>query len=67
MESDRILCIQETLRDLREDAALLRLTVLGARGHMDRLTRDCLIRLSDYLGQHVNGICALCRERNRIT
>lgn len=66
-DSVRLECIQETLRDLREDSALLRLTVLGARGRMDRLTRDCLIRLSDYLEQHVNDICVLCREHSRIT
>lgn len=64
-DSVRSECIQETLRDLREDTALLRLTVLGTRGHMDRLTRDCLIRLIDYLGQHVNDICVLCRDRSR--
>ena len=55
-------CIQEALQDLQEDAALLRLSVLGAQGFMDELTRTCLLRLTDYLKQHVNDICVLCKE-----
>ena len=55
-------CIQEALQDLQEDAALLRLSVLGPQGFMDELTRTCLLRLTDYLKQHVNDICVLCKE-----
>ena len=53
-------CVQETLRDLQEDAALLRLSILGSEGSIDGLTRTCLLRLTDYLTQHVNDICVLC-------
>ena len=55
-------CLQETLQDLREDAALLRLALLGARVSIDRLTLDCLLRLSDYLNQHVDDLRVLCRQ-----
>ena len=53
-------CIQETLQDLQEDAALLRLSILGTQASVDELTRICLLRLTDYLDQHVNDICVLC-------
>ena len=53
-------CILETLQDLREDASLLRLCILGLQDSVDELTRVCLLRLTDYLNQHVNDICVLC-------
>lgn len=53
-------CILETLQDLREDASLLHLCILGLQGSVDELTRVCLLRLTDYLNQHVNDICVLC-------
>jgi len=53
-------CIQEVLQDLQEDAALLRLAVLGMARSTDKLTLSCLLRLSDYLNQHVNDIRVLC-------
>ena len=53
-------CIQETLQDLQEDAALLRLALLGIAHSTDKLTLACLLRLSDYLNQHVNDIRILC-------
>jgi len=55
-------CIEETLQDLREDVALLQLALLGAQAAIDRLTLHCLLRLSDYLKQHVDDICTLCRQ-----
>lgn len=55
-------CIQETLQDLQEDAALLRLAVLGMARSTDKLTLACLLRLSDYLNQHVNDIRILCDQ-----
>ena len=55
-------CIQETLQDLQEDAVLLRLSILGTANTVDELTRTCLLRLTDYLTQHVNDICVLCEK-----
>ena len=52
-------CLQETLQDLREDAALLNLALLGARVSIDDLTLACLLRLTDYLDQHIKDIWAL--------
>ena len=52
--------IQETLQDLREDVALLQLALLGAQAAIDRLTLSCLLRLSDYLKQHVRDLEVLC-------
>ncbi len=54
-------CIEETLQDLQEDIALLRLALLGAQVSIDPLTHSCLLRLADYLKQHVDDICVLCR------
>ena len=54
--------LREALQDLREDAALLRLALLGARVSIDRLTLDCLLRLSDYLNQHVDDLRVLCGQ-----
>ena len=53
-------CIQETLQDLQEDAALLRLSILSTKNAVDDLTRTCLLRLIDYLNQHIHDICVLC-------
>jgi len=58
-------CLSETLRELQEDAQLLRLALLASRPTADGLTLDCLLRLSDYLSQHVNDICVLCRKYHR--
>lgn len=55
-------CIQETLCELQEDTALLRMALMGAEGPVDQLTWDCLLRLTDYLKQHVDDICVLCRK-----
>lgn len=57
-------CLEETLQELREDAMLLELTLLGAQCSIDCLTLNCLQRLTDYLQQHVNDICVLCRGRS---
>ena len=53
-------CIQETLQDLQEDVTLLRLSILGTKNTVDELTQTCLLRLIDYLNQHINDICVLC-------
>lgn len=55
-------CLEETLQGLREDGRLLNLALMGAEISVDRLTLDCLMRLADYLNQHVNDICVLCRR-----
>ena len=55
-------CVKETLQELREDAMLIALSLLGAQVSIDKLTLDCLLRLTDYLNQHVNDICVLCRR-----
>lgn len=55
-------CLQETLQELQEDARLLRLALLGTQAFADKLTQDCLLRLSDYLDQHINDVCVLCRK-----
>ena len=59
---DRAECLAETLEELQEDTTLLRLSILGTEGFVDELTRACLLRLTDYLDQHVNDICVLCRK-----
>lgn len=53
-------CVQETLQELREDTALLHLVLMGAQASVDELTWTCLLRLTDYLKQHVDDICILC-------
>ena len=53
-------CLREALQELQEDAALLRLTLLGAQAPADALTLSCLLRLSNYLDQHVGDIRVLC-------
>lgn len=53
-------CLRETLQELQEDAALMRMALLGGQAAMDRLTFSCLLRLSDYLRQHVDDIRVLC-------
>ncbi len=50
----------ETLEELQEEAAFLNLTLLGAESAIDRRTLGCLMRLSDYVTQHVNDLSALC-------
>ena len=55
-------CLKETLQELREDAMLIALSLLGAQVSIDKLTLDCLLRLTDYLNQHVNDVCVLCRR-----
>ena len=55
--------VRETLRELREDAALLRMALLGGQSSMDGLTFSCLLRLSDYLRQHVDDVWVLCGKK----
>ena len=55
-------CLKETLQELREDAKLIDLALLGAQASIDKLTLDCLLRLTDYLNQHVNDVCVLYRR-----
>ena len=55
-------CLKETLQELREDAMLLDMALLGCQVSIDKLTLDCLLRLTDYLQQHVNDICTLCKS-----
>ena len=63
MESyDRNECIKEVLQDLQEDTALLHLVISGIQPSLDHLTHTCLLRLMDYLKQHVNDICVLCNK-----
>lgn len=61
--SEREQDLQETLRDLQEDAALLRMALLAAQPPADGLTLSCLRRLSGYLEQHIRDLCTLCRVR----
>ena len=49
-------CITETLEDLQEDLFLLRMTLLGAEEVLEPLAFRCLLRLSDYLEQHVDDL-----------
>ena len=60
--SEHAECLQESLNDLREDARLLQITLRGVRTPADELTMNCLIRLTDYLDQHVNDVCVLCKN-----
>jgi len=55
-------CLQESLYDLRQDTRLLQLAIRGAAHTMDPLTWECLLRLTDYLQQHVNDVCFLCKR-----
>lgn len=62
--AERSECIKETLQDLQEDATLLQLTLMGAHASIDKLTLSCLLRLTDYLKQHVDDICVICRRES---
>ena len=59
---DQSECLQETLQELQEDARLIHLSLLGAQTSVDKLTLDCLLRLTDYLSQHINDVCVLCKH-----
>lgn len=48
--------MEEAFQDLREDVALLQLVLLGAQAAIDRLTLSCLLRLSDYIKQHLQDV-----------
>lgn len=61
-DSIRSDCLRESLQDLQEDAQLLRLAILAAQDSMDALTHACLLRLCDYLAQHVSDVRLLCRR-----
>lgn len=61
MKREHAECLREALEDLEEDVALLQLALLGAQASIDRLTLACLLRLSDYLKQHVEDVEVLCR------
>lgn len=54
--------LREALQGLREDAALLRLALMGAEVSIDSLTLECLLRLTDYLDQHVDDLRVLCGQ-----
>ena len=56
---DRQQDLEETKEDLLQDVQLLRLALRGAEGAIDRLTLDCLLRLTDYLEQHTADLCRL--------
>ncbi len=60
--SDQLEQIQEAMQDLREDAALLQLALLGAQASVDRMTLSCLLRLNDYLKQHIQDVEMLLVE-----
>lgn len=62
-ETDRAECLAEVLEALREDTRMLFLMLHGVQPTADRLTLDCLRRLSDYLNQHVNDVSVLCKHR----
>ena len=57
-------CLRETLQELREDARLLHLSLLGAQTSVDKLTLNCFLRLMDYLNQHINDVCILCKQED---
>ena len=59
---DRQTCLQETLHDLMQDARLLQLTIRGSDSTIEPLTAECLLRLTDYLQQHVNDLCFLYKQ-----
>ena len=49
--------LQNALYDLKQDTKLLQLAIRGSDSSMDSLTKECLLRLTDYLQQHVNDVC----------
>ena len=51
--------LEEGLRALQEDVALLQLALLGAEVSIDGLILRCLLRLSDGLKHHLDRICTL--------
>ena len=63
-ETQHFECVQETLQDLREDVALIQLALWGAHASIDKLTLSCLLRLSDYLKQHVEDLVVLCGKQH---
>ena len=54
--------LEETLQDLKEDAELIRIVLLGAQGSTDALTLRCILRLSDYLTQHGDDLNMLLKK-----
>ena len=51
---------EETLLELRQDAAMFRLMLFGLEISLDELSLQCLFRISDYLDQHIDDVCTLC-------
>lgn len=58
---DQCNSLQEALYDLKQDANLLQLAIRGSAPDINALTFECLLRLMDYLQQHINDICFLCQ------
>lgn len=54
--------LKESLEALKEDERLLQLALRGTQDFVDEITVSCLLRLADYLNQHVNDVWVLCRR-----
>ena len=63
--SDRMEQMQDALQDLREDAALLQFVLLGAQPSIEPQAFSCLLRLSDYLKQHIQDAGMLFESRGK--
>ena len=48
--------MMEALQDLREDAVMLHAVLCNAKAPVDQVTLACLLRLSDYLNQHIQDM-----------
>lgn len=57
--------LEDALEDLQEDAELIRIVLLGAGDAVDELTLRCMLRLSDYLKQHINDVEMLLKGPKR--
>ena len=51
--------LQEAVQALREDSALLELALLGAQAAIDPTTLSCLLRVSDFIRDHIREMSAL--------
>lgn len=52
--------LYQSLSNLRQNAQMFRMMLFGLETCLDELPLQCLFRMSDYLDQRVDEVCALC-------
>lgn len=63
MNDEKIEELYTVLTELRQDAQMFRLMLFGLEIDMDELRLQCLFRVSDYLDQHIEAVCHICKYR----